>query len=188
LLAWYIEHPDVLVWPRGETYSEETTHLRTSLLYSEPPGSRAEVQARARDLVASRPTSSREWWRFEGTSMLDCVLLTEKLVITVEGKRTEPLSAATDWYPKRTQLVRNLEAAKHLSNGRAWASVLISETEIPEGTNAALHTSLPSAAPHLSDAERRELHAHYLGNITWRSACDATGLEFSLLPESTDNL
>ena len=120
--------------------------------------------------------------------MLDCALLTEKLVITVEGKRTEPLSAATDWYPKRTQLVRNLEAAKHVSNGRAWASVLISETEVPEGTAAALDKSLPSAAPHLSDAERSELHDHYLGNITWRTACDATGLDFSLLPDSTADL
>ena len=96
LLAWFVDHPDALVWPKGLTYAKETTRLRKALLYDSPPGSREETQANARQLVATRPTSAREWWRFEGTSMLDCVLMTESLVITVEGKRTEPLSAATD--------------------------------------------------------------------------------------------
>lgn len=39
--------------------------------------------------------------------MIDCVLITPKLVVTIEGKCTEPLSAAMDWYPERPQLVRN---------------------------------------------------------------------------------
>lgn len=120
--------------------------------------------------------------------MLDCVLLTDKLVVTIEGKRTEPLSSATDWYPKRSQLVRNLDAAKQLSKGRAWASVLISETPVPEGTDTALEALLPASAPHLSRGDRDELQAHYLGNITWCEACDATGLDCALLPESTDEL
>jgi hypothetical protein len=47
--------------------------------------------------------------------MIDCVLMTPELVVAIEGKRTEPLSAATDWYPKRSQLVRNLEAGKQLA-------------------------------------------------------------------------
>ena len=120
--------------------------------------------------------------------MLDCALLTDKLVITIEGKRTEPLSAATDWYPKRSQLVRNLEAAKQLADGRAWASMLISETPVPEGSDKALDALMPAGAPHLSRADRDELQAHYLGNITWREACDATGLDPAVLPESTDEL
>lgn len=188
LLAWFIEHPDALVWPKGQTYGATTTRLRKALLHDVPPGSQADAQARARALVASRPTSAREWWRFEGTSMIDCVLLTDALVVTVEGKRTEPLSPATSWYPSRSQLVRNLEAAKQLAEGRAWASMLISEEPIAEGTPAGLASVLPRSAPHLGPEERDELHAHYLGNLTWRQACDATGLPWSVLPESTARL
>jgi hypothetical protein len=92
--------------------------------------------------------------------MIDCVLITDSLVVTVEGKRTEPLSAATDWYPKRSQLVRNLEAAQQLAKGRAWASVLISESPVSEGTDAALDSALRQGAPHLDTDARNELHAH----------------------------
>jgi hypothetical protein len=188
LLAWFIEHPEALVRPSGQKYSPETERLRTSLLEDEPPGSRAVVQAQARQLVATRTPTARGWWRFEGTSMLDCVLATDKLVITIEGKRTEPLSPATDWYPQRSQLVRNLEAAKQLAKGRAWAALLISEELVAEGTDAALDAALPAAAPHLTVAERDELHARYLGNFTWEDACEATGLDYAALPHSTDEL
>lgn len=57
------------------------------------------------------------WWRFEGSSHIDCVLETDRLVVTVEGKRTETLSPATHWYPSRSQLGRNLEAARQLAKG-----------------------------------------------------------------------
>jgi len=117
--------------------------------------------------------------------MIDCVLITERLVLTVEGKRTEPLSAATAWYPKRSQLVRNLEAARQLANGRRWASLLLSERAIVEGTDENVEASLPDSAPHLGAAERDELRNAYLGNLTWRAACTAVGLAFECLPETT---
>src|SRR4051812_14025626 len=103
--------------------------------------------------------------------MIDCVLMIETLIVTFEGKCTEPLSPATDWYPKRSQLVRNLEAAKQLAKERAWASLPLSEQPVPEGTDAALESALPESAPHLAGNERDELRAHYLGNLTWRDAC-----------------
>lgn len=187
LLLWFIEHPDRLTWPKGQTYSESTTESRRALLYDEPPG-RAEAQKQALRLAATRPTTAREWWRFEGESMLDCVLMTDRLVVTVEGKRTESLSPATHWYPKRSQLVRNLEAAGQMAHGRAWASLLLTEAPIPEGTDEGLDSVLVDSAPHLSDAQRRDLHSRYLGNLTWAEACAATGVAFSKLPETTDDL
>ena len=185
LLAWFVEHPGELVWPERQAFSAETLRLRRALIDDNPPGSRQAVQERARALVASRPPIARGWWRFEGTTMLDCVLMTDKLVVTVEGKRTEALAPATAWYPKRSQLVRNLEAAKQLAKGRRWASLLISETPILEGTDAHMDADLPESAPHLDAAARAQLHAAYLGNLTWQLACDATGLDFSSLPTST---
>lgn len=120
--------------------------------------------------------------------MIDCILMTDRLVVTIEGKRTEPLSAATDWYPALSQLVRNLEAAKQLSRGRTWGSLLISEVKIADGTDEALDAILPASAPHLDADEHRELHRNYLGNLTWAEACNAVGLPFSALPETTASL
>jgi hypothetical protein len=99
LLEWFIEHPGELVWPPGAELSPETVRLRRALLCDDPPGARARAQARARELLATRSPFSREWWRFEGVTQLDCVLITDRLVVTVEGKRTEPLSPATDLVP-----------------------------------------------------------------------------------------
>jgi hypothetical protein len=182
LLVWFVANPDELVWPKGQTYSEEATRKRESLVLDKPAGTRAEVQAEAMGLAETRPTTAHEWWRFEGTSMIDCMLMTERLVLTVEGKRRESTSAATDWYPKRSQLVRNLEAAKQLAAGRAWGSLLMSETPIAAGSDAGLDAVMDDSAPHLTPAERRELHAHCLGNVTWQAACVAVGIEFAALP------
>ena len=182
LLVWLIRNPDELVWPKGQTYSEEATRKRQCLVLNKPAGTRAEVQAVAMRLAETRPTTAREWWRFEGTSMIDCVLMTERLALMIEGKRKELISAATDWYPKRSQLVRNLEAAKQLAAGRVWGSLLMSETPIAAGSDAGLDAVMDDSAPHLTPDERRELYAHYLGNVTWQRARDAVGIDLAALP------
>ena len=38
--------------------------------------------------------------------------------------------------------------------------------------------------PHLTDDERRDLMAHFLGCLTWRMVCDATGLDYGSLPRA----
>lgn len=174
LLAWFIDHPQELVWPPDAELSAETVRLRRALLLDDPPGSQARAQERARDLLVTRSLVGREWWRFEGVTWLDCVLITDRLVLTIVGKRTEPLTATTEWYPQRSQLVRDLEAAKGLSEGKQWATLLLSEEPLEQGSRAELERILPGGAPHLSDPERDELLAGYLGNLTWREACEAT--------------
>ncbi|MEJ7894727.1 MAG: hypothetical protein WKF94_19005 [Solirubrobacteraceae bacterium] len=85
LLAWFVEQPDQLVWPMGgKQASEETVRMRKALLFDEPPG-RDTAQEAARAAVATKPPTAKEWWRFGGESMLDCVLMTDRLVVTVEG-------------------------------------------------------------------------------------------------------
>jgi hypothetical protein len=188
LLAWFIDHPESLVWPKEAKLSAETTRLRRALLYDDPRGSRIKAQERAREPLATRSPFSREWWRFEGVTRLDCVLITDRLVVTVEGKRTEPLSPATEWYPARSQLVRNLEAAKQIAAGRRWASMLLSENHLPEGSVAVLDQTLAESTPHLGTVERDELRTAYLGNLTWREACDAVDVAYELLPDTTHDL
>jgi len=185
LQLWYVEHPGALEWPADAELSPETTRLRRALIQDDPPGSRARAQERARELVPVRSHLSREWWRFESATVLDCLLMTDKLVVTVTGTRVEPLGAATPWYPARSRLVRDLEAARQLASGRRWASVLISEDPAPDGTPEALERALALAAPHLDRAARDELRAAYLGNLTWREACAAVDLRFDTLPDTT---
>jgi hypothetical protein len=186
-LRWCVLHPEELTWPKGEAYGEETTRKRCALLYDKAPG-RAATQQEALRLIEENPPSARAWWRFEGSSWIDCVIMTDRLVVTVEGKRTEQLSATTDWYPKRSQLVRNLEAARQLSKGRTWATLLLSEEPVVGGQPDELAASLPDAAPHLDEEERARLAQAYLGNVTWEAACHAVGVPFDELPESTDGV
>jgi hypothetical protein len=176
LLAWFIDHPQELVWPPDAELSAETVRLRRALLLDDPPGSQARAQDRARDLLVTRSLVGREWWRFEGVTWLDCVLITDRLVVTVEGARTGPLPPPTAWYPRRSRLVRNLEAAKALSEGRQWASVLLSDEPLEQGSREELQRVLPDSAPHLSDLDHAELLSAYLGNLTWREATEAVGL------------
>jgi hypothetical protein len=185
LLSWYIEHPERLRRPANVDQSPGADRLRRALLDDDPPGARTRAQERARELVRSRSPTADEWWRFEGVDTLDCMLITDRLVVTVTGKRGGPLAPATEWYPQRSELVRNLEAARHYAQGKRWGSLLISEHEIPEAATDALAASLPQAAPHLDDAGRDELRRGYLGNLTWEQACAAVGVPFDSLPDTT---
>ena len=167
LLTWYVEHPDRLVWPPGAELTPETVRLRRALLVDEPRGAQAKAQDRARELIMTRPPFSSAWWLFERMADLDCVLISDRLVMTidvVDGADPEPV---TPWYPARSRLVRTLEAARALAEHRRWASLMISDEHVAAGSDEALARTLPEAAPHLSAAERDELHGAYLGNLTW---------------------
>ncbi len=183
LTEWFIDHPQELTWPQGVTLSSEVVRLRRALIYDLPPGSRAKAQERARELMKVRSALAREWWRFDSMTTLDCLLMTDRLVITVQGARTDPPPPATDWYPQRSQLVRALEAARQLGEDRPWGSVLISDRPLAEATPEQLEQALPAAAPHLTEAEVSQLGAGYLGNLTWEAACAAVDLPLSTLPD-----
>jgi hypothetical protein len=173
LLRWFIDHPDQLVWPRDadDGASAETMLLRRALINDEPPGAQGRAQDRARDLLPRSSGLTPAWWRFEDMRTLDCVLITERMVVTVQATRTE--EPATPWYPKRSQLVRNLEAARHLADGKRFATLVLSGRPLPEAGDEFLERTLPEAAPHLDELERRELRDAYLGNLTWAAAYDA---------------
>jgi hypothetical protein len=186
LLAWYIDHPDRLVWPADAEVnaSAETVRLRRVLLDDDPPGARSRAQERAHDLLARSSGLTPAWWRFEELTKLDCVLITERLVVTVQVERSDGLPTATPWYPQRSQLVRNLEAARHLADGKRFASLVLSQRPLPEATDEELERMLPEAAPHLDQLERRELHDAYLGNVTWDDACDVVDVPRDSLPDA----
>lgn len=181
LLRWFIDHPDRLRWTDVDRASPDAVRLRRALVLDDPRGSQPRAQDRARELLATRSALSREWWRFEEPAVLDCVLITGRIVITVTGRGDDGVRPSTPWYPQRTDLIRDLEAARQMAIGRHWASLLISDLPLAEGTDEAVARSLPEGAPHLDDEQRGELHQAYLGNLTWECACEAVGLATATL-------
>jgi hypothetical protein len=181
LLRWFIDHPDRLRWSDANSVSPDAVRLRRALVLDDPSGSRPRAQDRARELLVSRSALSREWWRFEEPTLLDCVLITARLVVTVTGRGQEGLGPSTPWYPQRTDLIRDLEAARQMASGRRWASLLISDRPLAGGGEEAVTRSVAEGAPHLDAEQSAELAAAYLGNLTWDRACAAVGLPTSTL-------
>jgi hypothetical protein len=186
-LRWCLDHPDQLIWPKGTAgkFSAEAARWRRALFHDEPPGTIA-AQSKGYDELSRLGVagSQRKWWVFEGTTSIDCLLMTDRLVLAIEGKRTDRLAPSTAWYPARSQLVRNLEAARDLARGRAFATLLVTEEPDADGDVDAVAASLDDAAPHLDDRERAALQASYLGQLTWATVCEALGVDHGGLPDT----
>ena len=180
-LEWLICHPKAMTWPDNgrRIFGQTTQRLREKLIACE---SWATDEALAALEATGSKGSARKWWAFEGFTEVDCYLETENLVLFIEGKRTEPLSSATDWYPQRNQLVRNLEVAKAIAKEKDFAVLILCEEPLSPLSDQEFIDSLP----HLHKQDALDMRNHYLGCVTWRDACEATGIAFSELPETTE--
>jgi hypothetical protein len=186
-LAWLIQNPSRLNWPKVEESRKASTR--------DP---RRGLKAGARDIIASALNhlvlngsigSQKQWWAFEGPTSIDCFIETAEYVIAVEGKRTEPLAMNIHFYKGRNQLARNLEVAQALARSRRYGAILIVEDEkdfVPANTDELLNFLRP-ALPHFNDLEAAFLAKHFLGQMTWRQVCDATALDFEQLPNTAED-
>ena len=190
-LEWLIRNPDFLSWPlRGDVetrYGAATQVKREHLFGRGTREAAVQVQLEAlnqlRELGPSE--SQRKWWAFEGFTEVDCYLETDRLLLVIEGKRTEGLSRSTDWYPQRNQLARNLEVANELAGDRKAAAVLlVVESDDFDASLDAVQRGLP----HLSTEDLDLVIGRLLGPMTWRALCQATSLDFSTLPDTTESL
>jgi hypothetical protein len=194
-LRWLIQNPGGLAWPDGGRagFGTETQNWREKLmgrrdLSNEPRDRHLQIRKADRQDAIARglkelPTlgaagSERKWWAFEGCTSVDCYLATDRLQIYVEGKRTDILSPSRDWYPSRNQLIRNLESARADAAATPFACLLIAE----ERLSAVPLSRIQASLPHLLETEQCSLMRHFLGSITWREACDATGVDYDELP------
>lgn len=121
------------------------------------------------------------------TTRIDCCLISENLVLFVEGKRTEDVSRSILWFSERSQLWRNVEAARDFSSseGKDFAVILAVETE--EDGSAALAdaaASLSGSYPHMEEQDREQLSQRLLGFVTWRQMVDEFRLPEKCLVES----
>jgi hypothetical protein len=177
-LTWMIDHPDALTVPDEQPgVSDATRRLRAALVEDDPPGARARAQDQAHKWIRRGSRFTQEWWRLEPTGMLDAILITDRLVVTVLDRGRGPLRPATPWFPQRSMLVRTLEAARQAAPDRAWATLLLSAEPEPEadGDRDTFAASLAQAAPHLAPDDREALARAYLGELTYTQARAVTG-------------
>jgi hypothetical protein len=182
LLGWYVDHPEALTRStEAEALpptSAETKLLRRALLDDDPPGSQARAQSRAQALVRSSPPRLPIWWRFEEPGRLDCVLATDQLFVSITAPDERGgLRPATPWYPQRSELVRDLESARRLADGRAFAGLLVCDGGPPAevADETAIAATIAAGTPHLDAAGRDDLRNGYLGCLSWTQVRAATG-------------
>lgn len=130
----------------------------------------------------------KEWFVLEGESYPDAYLETDTLVLVVEGKRTEPYPKNdTVWMQYRPQLIRHMDAAWEVAEGRAVLGLLLVEGKVDNPLSAPKKWSrdseknvqqeqLASSLPHRSAQERQEIASGVLGVATWQRVCH----EFSI--------
>lgn len=182
-LRWLLENPDRLQWPtaRGKqlVYAKQAQTKRKDLI-----AGNTEAKAEAlRELAHCGATGSRrKWWAFEGYTSIDCALETDRLLVLIEGKRTESISPSIHWFPDRNQVIRNLECAREMARcvNKNYAVLVCAEsmTDLADEEWA-------KSLPHLTEAERVELKSHFLGCATWGDV--ATELCGGMvLPETVD--
>jgi hypothetical protein len=188
-LNWLIENaaPDVWATRRNSKMREETRFCRDRLFGLKGPAARQEAILEARTLLNQHggKGSDKKWWAFEGFTEVDCYLETEHLILLIEGKRTEPLSGSTDWYTKRNQLMRNLEAVAEMAGDRQFGVMVLSETPMQPPSDSEAADSFPHFQP---ESQRRDdLMKHFWGCFTWAEACERVGLKAKDLPETTED-
>lgn len=180
-LCWLIENSEALTWPSGVSFGEDTQKRRALLVQADPD---EEMRQEALDELGKNggAKSRRKWWAFEGFTHADFCVRTEKLLLFIEGKRTESISAATDWFSKRNQVVRNLELAEANREGRAAAVLLVTERRLKPDIELA---TVRDGTPHMADAQQASLYDRYLGQVTWAELCEALAVPQSVLPNTS---
>ena len=183
-LRWLLENPQKMQVRDAVTFgarNPQTQQWRAKLF----SGDHALVKEAQTEGLArlSKPLGQhgrRKWWAFEGFSHVDCCLITDQCVLFIEGKRTEAISPSTMWFQQRSQVWRNVEAAKEFAGDKQFAVMLALENE-QDGISAlaAAEGSLASSYPHLDPDERAQLDRHLLGFVTWAEVVT----RFALRPE-----
>lgn len=180
-LQWLLENPQRMQIKDPFNFGAKSVEARQwrSKLFSGDKRLVSEAQEvglnQLRKRLAQR--GRNKWWAFEGFSHIDCCLITSQCALFVEGKRTESVSPSTWWFQQRSQLWRNVEAAKEFAGPKQFAVILAVESEA-DGTTALANaaSSLDGSYPHLTNEQRAELSRHLVGFVTWPEVVTRFGL------------
>ena len=138
----------------------------------------------------------RRWFVLEGESRPDALIETNDLVICVEGKRTEAgCTTATTWMPRRSQLVRHMDAALEFFPEKRILGLLIVEgdgdgsartpSDFWKAESAAQYAPamLADSLPHREAIDRDKIASGMLGVTTWQAVCAEFGIPWPPSPD-----
>jgi len=139
----------------------------------------------------------RRWFVLEGESRPDALLEARDLVLCIEGKRTEMgCTTYTNWMPRRSQLLRHMDAALDAFPKKRVLGLLIVEGDggadacspSPFWMNecSAQHeqSMLNDSLPHRTSSDRNRIADGVLGVTTWQAMCAAISVCWSSLPST----
>jgi hypothetical protein len=136
-------------------------------------------------VLLQQPLRHRSWYVLEGRSQPDAFFETESVIIVIEGKRTErSATEVTTWMPRRSQMLRQMDAAWEIRGAKHILGLMIVEGDGPNvlepspywvsETNRQIDVeSLSKSLPHRSAEVRQQLASGFLGVTTWQAACQA---------------
>lgn len=127
---------------------------------------------------------SRAWYVLEGESSPDACVETDRILLVVEGKRTErQATSVTTWMGNRSQMLRHMDAAFDIAGRRRVLGLEIVEgpgdadAEIPsaywldEAKKLRSDKVLAASLPHRDVAVRGQLRDGFLGVTSWQRVC-----------------
>lgn len=126
---------------------------------------------------------TRKWYILEGESAPDAFLETNRIILVVEGKRTESsCTTRTKWMPRRSQLLRHMDAATEVAEDRKVFGLLLVEGSAPDSLQPSEYWRreadsqveselIAKSLPHRSQSERDLLAQNVLGAATWQRIC-----------------
>lgn len=182
-LEFLVRNPRRLKWPLdadGEPrmYRPSINQKRKALLAGDVPAREEAIRTIRQEQAKGPDPELKGWWVLEGPTSIDCALFAEGVTLFIEGKREEKtLKVHTNWYTRRIQLYRNLDALRVLPDRaeRYYLVALVEEgTPIQAEARAISHDLqfARSSWPHLDAAATQELWSHFLGYATWQQVVE----------------
>lgn len=165
--------------------SEESQEKREALAAGDP-----EVLSEALYCLSRVPAGKvlrAKWYIFEGPSKPDAFIVTDNVILVIEGKRKDSLATRTKWMEYRPQLIRHMDGAMAIAGGRTVLSLLLVEGKSDDPMTVPVKWTrelekhfqpdmLALSLPHRSDEERQLIVNGVLGIATWQRVCN----EFSI--------
>jgi hypothetical protein len=160
----------------------------------------AATVAEALRRLEERRRSGRAWYVLERPTLPDVYLDTEEVVVVIEGKRSEPgPTTSTAWMPVRHQMLRQLDSAWEVRQGRRIYGLFVVEGDEGSGSVAPSvwrqvadltisEEVLRGSLPHRTPEERSEIANSLLGVTTWQAVCEEFQIPSQvLIPEVFDD-
>jgi hypothetical protein len=189
LLRWLIQNPGPHL--AAGNLSEKTKRKRAAIVC----GDRTVIDDALVKLKESA-LPGKAWYILEGTTQPDVYLETDRCIIVIEGKRTEPgPTTKTTYMGARHQMLRHLDCVWDAKWEKEVFGFFIVEggekptdTKVPPAwIKAAADTvnskTLELSLPHRAEEEREKIGKAFLGCTTWQAVCNEFNLDWSALPD-----